>query len=89
MATIIVAAGVETFRHFDTIDLPGLPNPLMTGYVVAAAGCLLIALNFVDGLRRLAKLRRHLMLQLALSLGYLLFSLRIVQLIIHFRTHTC
>jgi hypothetical protein len=89
VATIIVAAGFETVRRFDSIDLFGLHNPLFAGYFVAGAGCVLITLNFVDGLRRLAKLRWHLGLQTALSLGYLFFSLRLVQLIIFFRTATC
>jgi hypothetical protein len=43
----------------------------------------------LDGLRRLAKLRWHFVLQAALSFAYLFFSLRLVQLIIFFRTHTC
>ncbi|MFL9998944.1 hypothetical protein PQR34_46880 [Paraburkholderia sediminicola] len=89
VATFIVAAGFETVSHFDTIDLPGLHNPLFAGYVVAGTGCLLIVLNFIDGLRKLAKLRWHVALQAALSIAYLLFSLRVVQLIVLFRSHTC
>jgi hypothetical protein len=89
VATIIVAAGFETVKRFDTIHVPGLSNPLLAGYVVAAAGCLLILLNFVDGLRQLHRLRWHVALQTLLVLAYLLFSLRLVQLIIAFRTHTC
>jgi len=89
VATIIVAAGFETVRNFDTIDLPGLPNPLLAGYVVAGAGCALTALNFIDGLQKLARLRWHVALQIALSIAYLLFSLRVVQLMIFFRTHAC
>jgi hypothetical protein len=76
-------------RRFDSIDLLGLHNPLFAGYVVAGTGCALIALNFMDGLRQLAKLRWHVALQIALSVAYLFFSLRLVQLIIFSRTHTC
>ncbi|MEI5996439.1 hypothetical protein H3V53_04220 [Paraburkholderia bengalensis] len=89
IATILVAAGFETVKRFDTIDMPGLSNPLIAGYVVAGTGCLLVALNFLDGLRKLARLRWHYALQAALSIGYLFFSFRIVQLIIYFRTHSC
>ncbi|MFL9901133.1 hypothetical protein PQR75_14815 [Paraburkholderia fungorum] len=89
VATFIVAAGFETVSRFDTIDLPGLLSPLFAGYVVAGTGCLLISLNFIDGLRKLAKLRWHFLLQTALGIVYLLFSLRIVQLILLFRSHTC
>jgi hypothetical protein len=63
VATIIVAAGFETVRRFDTIDLLSVLNPLFASYVVAGTGCALIALNFMDGLRKLATLRRHLALQ--------------------------
>ncbi|MFM0498392.1 hypothetical protein [Paraburkholderia caledonica] len=89
VATIIVAAGFETVRRFDTIDLLGMHNPLFAGYFVSGAGCTLLALNFLDGLRRLAKLRWHFVLQAALSFAYLFFSLRLVQLIIFLRTKIC
>jgi hypothetical protein len=89
VATIIIAAGFETVKRFDAIDMPGLSNPLFAGYVVAGVGCLLVALNFIDGLRKLAKLRWHFVLQAALTVAYMFFSLRMVQLIILFRTHTC
>jgi hypothetical protein len=89
VATFIVAAGFETVRHFDTIDLPGLHNPLFAGYVVAGTGCLLVALNFIDGLRKLTRLRWHFALQTALGIAYLLFSWRIIQLMVLFRSHTC
>ena len=89
VATIIVAAGFETVKRFDSIDMLGLTNPLFAGYIVTGVGCLLIALNFIDGLRKLAKLRWHYVLQTALSLAYMFFSLRLVQLIIIFRTQTC
>jgi hypothetical protein len=89
IATVLVAAGFETVRRFDTVDLPFLSNPLFAGYVVAGIGCLLVGLNFLDGLRKLAKLRWHFALQAALSIGYLFFSLRIVQLILYFKTHSC
>lgn len=89
VSTIIVAAGFETVKRFDSIDLFGIYNPLFAGYFVAGAGCALITLNFIDGLRRLARLRWHLALQTALSVGYLFFSLRLVQLVIFFRTNVC
>jgi hypothetical protein len=86
VATIIVAAGLETAKR---VDATGLLNPLFAGYVVAGAGCALIALNFIDGLRKLGKLRWHFLLQTALSIAYLVISFRIVQLIIYLRTHSC
>lgn len=89
VATLLVAAGSEAVRHVDTIALPGSHNALFAGYVVAGAGFVLIVLNLIDGWRRLSKLRWHFALQAALSIAYLLFSVRLVQLIILFRSHTC
>jgi hypothetical protein len=89
IATLLVAAGFETAKRVDLIDLPGLLNPVFAGYIVAGFGCLLIFLNLLDGLRQLSRLRWHFALQAALTIAYMFFSLRMVQLIILFRTHTC
>ncbi|OAJ63904.1 hypothetical protein A6V36_17430 [Paraburkholderia ginsengiterrae] len=89
IATILIAAGFEAVKRFDTIDLPGLSDPVIAGYVVAGTGCILVALNFLDGLRKLSRLRWHYALQAVLGIGYLFFSVRIVQLIIYFRSHSC
>jgi hypothetical protein len=89
VATLLVAAGSEAVSHVDTIDLPVLHNTLFAGYVIAGAGCLLILLNFIDGWRKLSNLRRHFALRSGLCFAYLLFSVRLVQLIILFRSHTC
>lgn len=89
VATLIVAAGLGTARTQDLTDLIGVPYPLIAGYVVAGLGCALVALNFLDGLRKLARLRWHVVLQIALGLGYLFASIRIVQFLIFMRTHVC
>jgi hypothetical protein len=89
VATIIVAAGLDMAGRVHVTTLLGLVDPLLAGYVVAGAGFALIALNLVDGLRKLANLRWHVALQAALGLGYLLVSFRIVQLVIFMRTHSC
>jgi hypothetical protein len=62
---------------------------MFAGYVVAGAGGVLIVLNFIDGLRKLARFRRHILLQTALGFAYLFISFRIVQLVIFMRTHAC
>lgn len=89
IATVLVAAGFETVKRSDVINLPGLSNPLFAGYVVAGIGCALIVLNLLAGLRQLSRLRWHIALQTALIITYVIFSLRMVQLIILFRTNTC
>ncbi len=89
MATIIIAAGLDTAKRIDVVGLVGLLNPLVAGYFVAGAGGLLVILNFVDGLRRLARFRGHVYLQIAFFVVYLFVSVRVVQLVIFMRTHTC
>jgi hypothetical protein len=89
VATLLVAAGFEAVRRVDVLSAPIFDNAVYAGYVVAAAGCLLIFLNFVDGWRKLSKLQSHFALHTALSVAYFLFSVRLVQLIILFRSHTC
>jgi hypothetical protein len=89
VATIIVAAGIETTKRFDHTVFVDLLNPSLVGYAVAVAGVVLILLNFVDGLRKLARLRWPRMLQMALGIAYFLVSFRIVQLIIWVRTQAC
>lgn len=89
IATVLVAAGFESAKRFDFMHSPSWSNPRFAGYIVAGVGCVLIVLNLIDGLRQLSRLRWHFALQAALTVAYVLFSLRMVQLIIDFRTHTC
>lgn len=48
---------------------------------------LLMVLNVSDGIRRLAKLRYHLVLQLLLILIYVLVAARVVEIVWGFRSH--
>ena len=89
VATIIVAAGLESMQRLNAAKIFVLLNPLFVGYVVAGAGFALIALNFIDGLRKLARLRWHVLLQALLSTAYVFVSFRIIQLVILLRTGSC
>lgn len=89
VATIFVAAGLEASTREGNLGLFGLVDPRLAGYVVAGVGLLLILANFADGLRRLAKFRQHVLLQIALSIAYFFVTLRVIQLVILFRTHPC
>lgn len=55
------------------------------GLIVLSA--LLLVLNVSDGIRRLAKLRHHLALQLLLILVYLVVAERMVEIVWGFRAH--
>jgi uncharacterized protein YybS (DUF2232 family) len=89
VATIIVAAGLDTANRDDSVRLPGLVNPHFVGYVVVATGVLLVAVNFVDGWRKLRRFRWNVALQVGLSLAYVFVSVRMIQVIVFYRTHGC
>lgn len=88
VATIFVVAGLQASRHGEDLNVFVLLHPVIAGYFVAAFGCGLIILNFIDGFRKLAKLQWNIVLQAALSLAYFMASIRIIQLIVFWRTHT-
>jgi hypothetical protein len=48
-------------------------------------GGVLLALNFLDGFYKLAKPDWHAAYQIAMSIGYIVLSVRLVQLILAFR----
>ncbi|HKX42149.1 MAG TPA: hypothetical protein VJO99_13395 [Burkholderiaceae bacterium] len=82
----VVAAGLYAVHHVGDEHLRGLWNVRIAGYVVASVGAGLLVLNLVDGLRKLARRRHHLLLRLATILVYIVISMRLTQVIIYFRT---
>ena len=48
-------------------------------------GVVVLLLNFIDGLTKLAKLNWHVAWQIMMSLFYIAVSIRLVQLILAFR----
>jgi len=82
----VVGAGMYAVHHMETSSrLAGLWNVHLAGYAVAIMGAVLLALNLLDGLRRLAKRRHRLMLRVLAILVYVALSLRLIQVIIYFR----
>ena len=89
VATIVVAAGLDTAKRGDAEEALHSFNPVLISYVVVFLGIVLIAVNFFDGLQKLKRFRWHVLLQFALGLAYLFISVRIVQVVVFFRTHGC
>jgi len=83
--TAVIAAGLYAIQHSRTGDLPVMWTVHFAGHVVAVLGGLLLVLNLVDGLRRLAKRRHHLLLRLLAILVYVALSVRLTQVVIYFR----
>ncbi|HBF57591.1 MAG TPA: hypothetical protein DDW72_27445, partial [Afipia sp.] len=69
------------------------PAILLFGYLrhgligrgVELFGIVLLVLNFLDGLYKLSKLNWHIAYQIAMSICYIVLSVRLVQLILAFR----
>jgi hypothetical protein len=59
----------------------------VAGWGLIILSTLLMLLNISDGIRRLAKLRYHLALQVLLILVYLVIAERVVEIVWGFRAH--
>lgn len=88
MATLVIAAGMHAVENGRSLHIKGLPNTAMAGYIVSAIGIGLFLLNLFDGLYRLSKVRRHLVLQILLLAIYAFVTLRITQLVLALRMST-
>jgi hypothetical protein len=58
----------------------------LVGRGIELFGIILLVLNFLDGLYKLARLNWHLAYQIAMTLLYVALSVRLIQLILAFRT---
>ncbi|MCU1752688.1 hypothetical protein [Pseudomonas sp. 6D_7.1_Bac1] len=84
MCTLLLAAGTDALRS------PSSPIFHLFGYWIAGWGLIALAvalmlLNMCDGLRKLAKTRYHLSLQIVLCLLYVVLAFRIVEIVWSFR----
>lgn len=55
-----------------------------SGAAVELFGAILLLLNFIDGLYKLAKVNWHVAYQIAMTICYVALSVRLVQLILAF-----
>ena len=85
VATLIVSAGAHISSNEPAIVLFGYLRHSLIGSGVELFGVILLVLNFLDGLHKLAKLDWHVAYQVAMSLCYVVLSVRLVQLILAFR----
>jgi len=85
IGTLIVSAGAHVSSNEPAIVLFGYLRHGMVGRGVELFGVILLLLNFLDGLYKLAKLDWHVAYQIVMSLCYIALSVRLVQLILAFR----
>jgi hypothetical protein len=81
----VIAAGLYASHHLENKQLVGMWSVHLAGYGVAVAGTVLLVLNLLDGLRRLARQALPLALRLVVTVAYVGLSLRLIQVVIYFR----
>jgi hypothetical protein len=85
IGTLIVSAGAHVSSTEPAIELFGYLRHGLVGRGVELFGAILLLLNFLDGLYKLAKLDWHVAYQIVMSLCYIALSVRLIQLILAFR----
>ncbi|MHA6493562.1 hypothetical protein ACX0MV_09990 [Pseudomonas borbori] len=84
VCALLFAAGTNAVQGNHQILL-GLFAMKLTGWGMIVLSAMLLLLNISDGLHNLAKLRYHVLFQIALFVAYLIFSIRVVEIVWSFR----
>lgn len=85
IGTLIVSAGAHVSSDEPAIVLFGYLRHGLIGRGVMLFGVILLLLNFLDGLYKLARLNWHIAYQIVMTILYIALSVRLVQLILAFR----
>jgi hypothetical protein len=85
VGTLIVSAGAHVSSNEPAIVLFGYLRHGLVGRGVMLFGVILLVLNFLDGLYKLAKLNWHVAYQIVMTVLYVALSVRLIQLILAFR----
>jgi hypothetical protein len=85
IGTLIISAGAHVSSNKPAIQLFGYLRHSLIGRGVMLVGIIILLLNFIDGLYKLAKVNWHVAWQIVMSAFYIALSVRMVQLILAFR----
>ena len=85
IGTLIISAGAHVSTDEPAIVLFGYLRHSLVGRGVMLVGVMVLLLNFIDGLYKLAKVNWHVAWQIVMSLVYIALSVRLIQLILAFR----
>ena len=85
IGTLIISAGAHVSSNEPAIQLFGYLRHSLVGRGVMLVGIIILLLNFIDGLYKLARLNWHTAWQILMSVCYIAMSVRLVQLILAFR----
>jgi hypothetical protein len=85
IGTLIVSAGAHVSSNEPAIELFGYLRHGLIGRGVMLFGVILLFLNILDGLYKLARLNWHVVYQVVMTILYVALSIRLIQLILAFR----
>jgi hypothetical protein len=85
IGTLIISAGAHVSSNEPAIQLFGYLRHSLVGRGVMLIGIVILLLNFIDGLYKLAKVNWHVAWQIVMSVFYIALSVRMIQLILAFR----
>jgi hypothetical protein len=85
IGTLIISAGAHVSSNEPAIVLFGYLRHGLIGRGVMLFGIILLLLNFLDGLYKLAKVNWHIAYQILMTILYFSLSVRLIQLILAFR----
>ena len=85
IGTLIISAGAHVSSNEPAIQLFGYLRHSLVGRGVMLVGIIILILNFIDGLYKLAKVNWHVAWQIVMSVFYIALSVRMIQLILAFR----
>lgn len=85
IGTLIISAGAHVSSNEPAIVLFGYLRHGLIGRGVMLFGVILLLLNFLDGLYKLARLNWHIAYQILMTVLYVALSVRLIQLILAFR----
>ncbi|HMJ45351.1 MAG TPA: hypothetical protein VK522_24050 [Pseudolabrys sp.] len=85
IGTLIISAGAHVSSNEPAIVLFGYLRHGLIGRGVMLFGVILLVLNFLDGLCKLARLDWHAAYQIVMTFCYIALSVRLIQLILAFR----
>jgi hypothetical protein len=85
IGTLIVSAGAHVASDEPAIQLFGYIRHSLVGRGVMLVGIIILLLNFIDGLYKLSKVKRHVAWQTVMTLFYIAVSIRLIELILAFR----
>lgn len=85
IGTLVVSAGAHVSSNEPSIQLFGYLRHSLVGRGVMLVGVIILFLNFIDGLYKLARVNWHVAWQILMSVFYIALSVRLIQLILAFR----